>query len=139
VTALIDTSVLVAAMVASEAYHRECRALVAQGECGMYGHGIAETFSTLTGGRRTFRLAASTVSELLGSHFIPRLAITTLTPAEVLRALGEAESRGVRGGGVFDYLHLVAARKAKALRFYTLNMSNFQACHRVGDPEIVHP
>jgi len=105
----------------------------------MYAHGIAETFSTLTGGRRAYRLAALTVAELLEVHFVPRLTIITLTPTEMLRALREAESRGVRGGGIFDYLHLVAARKAKAVQFYTLNISNFQACHRAGDPEIVHP
>src|ERR1700688_3677461 len=114
VAALIDTSVLVAAMIADEAHHERCRAIVAKGGCGMYAHGIAETFSTLTGGRRPYRMAASTVAELLELHFIPRLTITTLTPAEMLRALREAESRGVRGGGIFDYLHLMAARKAKA-------------------------
>jgi hypothetical protein len=45
----------------------------------------------------------------------------------------------VRGGGIYDYLHLVAARKAKAARIYTLNLSNFRAIYRPGDPEIVHP
>jgi hypothetical protein len=51
----------------------------------------------------------------------------------------ETEARGVRGGAVFDYLHLAAARKAKAARFYTLNVSHFRSFHRPGDPEIVHP
>lgn len=36
-------------------------------------------------------------------------------------------------------LHLVAARKAKAARLYTLNVANFRSFHRPGDPEIVHP
>jgi len=40
---------------------------------------------------------------------------------------------------IYDYLHLVAARKAKAARFYTLNVTNFTAIHRPGDPEIEHP
>jgi hypothetical protein len=51
----------------------------------------------------------------------------------------EAESRGVRGGAIFDYLHLVAARKAKVQKLYTLNVSNFVAFHRAGDPEILSP
>ena len=53
--------------------------------------------------------------------------------------MGESQSRGVRGGAIHDYLHLVAARKVGAQRFYTLNVSDFQSFHRQGDPEIVHP
>lgn len=135
----IDTSVLVAAMIEHEGFHGPCRALVAQGEESMYAHGIMETFSTLTGGKKVFRLSAAVAAELLDDHFIPRLTITTLTPVEMLRAMREAEARGVRGGAIFDFLHLVAARKAKAARFYTLNIAHFRAFHRTGDPEIVHP
>lgn len=135
----LDSSVLVAAIVAAEAFHAECRALVVGEKAGFYGHGISETFNTLTGGRQGFRLGAGVVTKMLEDHFIPRLTMATLTPAEILRSLREAESRGVRGGAVFDYLHLVAARKAKATRFYTLNVAHFRAFHRPGDPEITHP
>ena len=138
-SAFIDTSVLVAAMIGTEDFHEPCRALVAEGESHIYAHGMAEAFSTLTGGRKAFRLGAEVASELLSEHFAPRLTITSLSPTEVLRAMRDAESRGVRGGAVFDYLHLVAARKAKAAKFYTLNISNFRSFHRAGDPEIVHP
>jgi predicted nucleic acid-binding protein len=137
--AFVDTSVLVAAMIGTEDFHEPCRTLVVKGESYLYAHGIAETFSTLTGGRKGFRLSSAMAAAFLEDHFVPRLTVTTLTPTETLRAMREAESRGVRGGGIFDYLHLVAARKAKAARFYTLNTSNFLSCHRPGDPEIVHP
>lgn len=138
-TAFIDTSVLVAAIVESQDHHHPCRLLVAQGQACMYSHGISETFSTLTGGKKGFRLNASTASQFLEDHFIPRLTISTLSPPEMLQAMRESEIRGVRGGAIFDYLHLVAARKAGAERLYTLNISNFLAFHRPGDPEIVHP
>lgn len=136
---LIDTSVLVAAMVAGEPYHQACLDVVATGQCGLYLHGVAEAFNTLTGGRKAFRLAASTAAELLEDDFVPRLTIVTLTVTETLRAMHEAESRGVRGGAICDYLHLVAARKAQATKLYTLNVSNFVAFHRAGDPEIIRP
>lgn len=138
-TAFIDTSVLVAAIIESEDFHQPCRAIVAEGTSHIYSHGITETFSTLTGGKKNFRISAAVTAELLEEHFVPRLSVTSLTPTEMLRAMRDAESRGVRGGGIFDYLHLVAARKAKAARFYTLNISIFRAFHRAGDPEIVHP
>lgn len=137
--AFIDTSVLVAAMIESEAGHAASRTLIVSGGMGMYAHGIAETFSTLTGGRKPFRMGAENAHSLLEDHFIPRLEITGLTPAETLRAMRDSSSRGVRGGAVFDYLHLMAARKAKAARLYTLNLAHFRAFHRPGDPEIVHP
>ena len=135
----IDTSVLVAAMVGTEAFHGECRALVVTRKMGMYAHGIAETFSTLTGGRGAFRLSAETAAEFLNEHFVPVLEVVTLTPAEMLKAMRESQPRGVRGGAIFDYLHLVAARKARAKRLYTLNVANFRSFHRSGDPDVLHP
>ncbi|TDU72789.1 putative nucleic acid-binding protein [Prosthecobacter fusiformis] len=138
-SAFIDTSVLVAAIVSGEAYHKECDALMDRESLGMYSHGLAEAFSTLTGGRKGFRMSPLFAAELIETDYMPFLSITTLTPSELLRLMREAESRGVRGGGIFDYMHLVAARKAKATRFYTLNESHFRAFYRAGDPQILHP
>lgn len=135
----IDASVLVAAVVATEAFHTECDRLLDRDDLGMFAHGIAESFSALTGGRKGFRMPASLAASVLEEDYVPRIHATTLTSSELLRAMREAETRGVRGGGIFDYLHLVAARKAKAAKFFTLNISNFRACHRREDPEIVHP
>lgn len=126
-------------MVATEPFHIECDALLNRKALAAYSHVLAETFSTLTGGRKAFRLPAAVTAAVLEEDYVPDLTITTLTPTEMLRAMREAEARGVRGGAIFDFLHLVAARKAKAVRFYTLNISDFRAIHRSGDPEIVHP
>lgn len=120
----LDTSVVVAALVAEEDHHAKCRKLLLSGEFHVYAHGISEVFSTLTGGARGYRLSAGMVSEMLELHLMPLLSLVSLTPAEMLRALGEAESRGVRGGAVYDYFHLVAARKGKAEKFYTLDQKN---------------
>ena len=139
VTAFIDTSVLVAAMVADEDFHAECDALRDAGSLGIFTHGLVETFSTLTGGRSAFRMSADDASAVLEEDFVPSLEVISLTPAETLRAMRESKQRGVRGGAIFDYLHLVAARKAKAKRLYTLNVSNFRSFHRPGDPDIVQP
>jgi hypothetical protein len=100
---------------------------------------FAEAALLLTGGRESFRVPASVAANVLEEDYLPCLRFTALTPVEMLRAMSEAESRGVRGGAIFDYLHLVAARKAKATRLYTLNESNFRSFHRAGDPAIVHP
>lgn len=136
---VIDTSVLVAAMVESEAFHPECRQLLRAGSCSIYSHCIAEAFATLTGGSKGFRVDADTVQGALENYLVPALNVITLPPGAVLAAMRECKSRGVRGGVIYDFRHLVAARKAKAPRLYTLNVSHLQAFHRAGDPEIVHP
>ena len=56
-----------------------------------------------------------------------------------MAVLAECEPRGVRGGAVYDLLHLAAARKAKAEVFVTLDARNFQALARPGDPRIESP
>ena len=135
----VDTSVLVAAIISGEEHHDACDKLMNRRDLGMYALGLAETFSTLTGGRRSIQMSAVLAAQIIEEDYVPQLSVTTLTPSEMLRAMRDAQARGVRGGGIFDYLHLVAARKAKARRIHTLNVSNFRAFHRAGDPEIVHP
>ena len=139
VTAFIDTSVLVGAMVADEEHHGACAALLDAGSIGIFAHGLVETFCTLTGGRSAFRMSADDASSILEEDFVPSLEVISLTPTETLRALRESKQHGVRGGAIFDYLHLVAARKAKAKRIYTLNLSNFRSFHRAGDPDVMLP
>lgn len=135
----IDTSVLVAAIVSSEEHHEACDALLDRPEVTAYTHALGETFNVLTGGRKVFRLSPGEAVELIEKDYLPGLNMVLLTSREYLGALRACEARGVRGGAIFDYLHLVAARKAKARRLYTLNVSNFRAFHRSDDPEIVHP
>jgi predicted nucleic acid-binding protein len=57
----------------------------------------------------------------------------------MMAALAECESRGVRGGAVYDWLHLAAARQAGAQALVTLDRRDFQALSRPGDPRIESP
>jgi predicted nucleic acid-binding protein len=45
----------------------------------------------------------------------------------------------VRGGAIYDWLHLAAARKAGAEVFITLDQRDFQSLMRPGDPRIEMP
>ena len=126
-------------MVEGERFHEECSAILDRGSVRLYSHGLTETFNTLTGGRRNFRLSADLVSSLLKDDFTPFLNVISLSPQEMLSAMKESEARGVRGAAIFDYLHLVAARKSGAREIITLNTTHFEAFYREGDPAIVHP
>jgi predicted nucleic acid-binding protein len=135
----LDSSVLISALCADDPDHAACRKILLSGRPTIFDHAYSETFSTLTGGRLGFRIPASDAANLLRQQISPRLGSASLCNADLLSAFEEAEARGVRGGAIHDYLHLVAARKAGAKRFYTLNLSDFLSFHRPGDPEILAP
>jgi predicted nucleic acid-binding protein len=136
---LLDSSVVVAALVESERHHSACDALLDQRDIHLYAHALVETFSTLTGGRLGSRVLPKTVTELLEDSVLPYVELITLSAKEMISALRDAPLRGVRGAAIYDYLHLAAARKAKAARLYTLDVGTFRSFHRPGDPEIVEP
>lgn len=134
----IDTSVLVAAMIESENNHEACRELILNHPTAIYSHGIVETFATLTGGREPFRTTPEIAASLI-QGFLSRVRVVTLSPALITDSIQDSQSRGVRGGAMYDFLHLVAAREIGLTRFCTLNMSHFEAFHRGGDPMVIHP
>jgi predicted nucleic acid-binding protein len=65
VTALLDTSVVLASLDADEPRHKDCDRLVAAGGHVLYVHALAETFSILTGGRSGRRLRPAVAAALL--------------------------------------------------------------------------
>jgi predicted nucleic acid-binding protein len=135
----IDTTVIVAALCAGNPDHEACRKVLFSARHSVLAHAYAETFSTLTGGRLGFRVPASDAARLLRQQIEPKLRNVHLDAADLIDSFEEAEARGVRGGAIYDYLHLVAARKAGAKQFHTLNASDFLSFHRPGDPEILTP
>jgi len=134
-----DSSILVAALVESERQHAACRALVVSEPFAVWTHGFVETFNTLTSGKIKPRPPAADVAKALRGSIRPRAILLHLPEDQLLHALDQLEPRGVRGGAIFDYQHLVTARHHKADRFYTLNTNHFQSFWREGDPVIVHP
>ncbi len=136
---VFDSSILVAALFESELHHTACRALITSGTFGVWSHSFVETFNTLTSGKIKPRPATSDVAKVIRNSILPRATILQLPEEQMLNAFDEAERRGVRGGAIFDYLHLVAARHHTADRFYTLNTSHFQSFWREGDPAIALP
>jgi predicted nucleic acid-binding protein len=137
--ALLDTSVILASLDPDEAAHSACDRLVAVGGHHLYVHALAEAFSILTGGARARKLDADTAFRLLDQSVMPFVRTVSLTGKDVLTALRDARARGVRGGAVYDYLHLVAARKAGVSRLVTLDQRHFHALVRPGDPRVEAP
>ncbi len=137
--ALLDSSVLIAALTPDEERHSESLMLLMQGGNSVYSHAILETFSTLTGGRLGVKVGVELALRLITDTIIPQVNIVELGAQEVIGALTQSKSRGVRVGGVYDFMHLVAARKAGVEIVYTINCPDFQHLIRAGDPEVRYP
>ena len=138
-TSFLDTSVILASLDPDESHHAACDRIVAAGGSKIYVHALAETFSILTGGRMVRRLGASAAARLIELSVSPYVQPLTLSGKEMIAALAECEVRGVRGSAIYDWLHLAAARKAGVEVLFTLDLRDFQALARPGDPRIEVP
>jgi predicted nucleic acid-binding protein len=135
----IDTSTLVASLISAEAFHQESLRLLETNAHAIFDHGLSEAFNTLTGGRIKPRFRSSDASRLISSNVTEKTQVLHLPLEARLAAFDEAEARGVRGGAIYDYLHLVAARFHGLEKLHTLNTNHFKSFWRPGDPAIEHP
>jgi hypothetical protein len=84
-------------------------------------HALAETFAALTG---FFNVPTDAATELaLGVR--EAATVEALELADYETAIRGARSRGVMGGGIYNFLHATFARRKKAVRIVTLNPSHF--------------
>lgn len=134
-----DTSVILASLDPDEHHHAACDRIVAAGGGHLYVHALAETFSILTGGRQGRRLSAAAAARLIEQSVLPYVQTLALSGTEMMAAMAECESRGVRGGAIYDWLHLAAAKKAGAAVLFTLDLRDFRSLARPGDPRIEVP
>ena len=88
-------------------------------------HSLAETFSTLTGGKLGFRYLPDDAAGLI-RELTQTMNFVELDAAETLAALDEAQRRGVRGGHVHDWMHARAAHKAGVEELLTDNLNDFE-------------
>ena len=135
----IDSSVLVASLLPDDSDHAACDALMMAHGNWTSPHSLNETFATLTGGRLGARIDADVAARMIRESIRPCVQFVELTVDEILAAQSRARKQGVRGGGIDDYMHLIAARKLGVERLSTLNVSDFQHLHRQGDPLIEKP
>lgn len=138
-THYLDSSVLVAALFEDEPAHEPCMSVLQRKGLVTWSHALAEVYSTLTGGRLGIRVAPGVAVQLIDGSLVPRLQFVDLAADDFLDAIRVSESAGVRGGALFDFLHLAAARKAKAKTLFTLDTRGFAALARAGDPGSERP
>jgi predicted nucleic acid-binding protein len=128
----LDTGILVGALLEKHPEHAACLEALEESEATFTdAHALAETFATLTG---FYKVPVPAAAELtLGLKF--SLAVDALPLADYEKAIGEAQRRGVMGGGIYDSLHATFARRKRAKRIVTRNPSHF--AHAAPDLEIL--
>ena len=136
-----DSSVLIGLIFEDCPEHIDCvKAWTGSADKVMYSHGILETFSQLTGGRLAAPVPPDVATESIARNLQQnRVDVIEFEATEVLELLEKTRRMGVRGGAVYDYMHLCAARKVGAERIFTLNKRHFTAIALDLIPKIFHP
>lgn len=136
-----DSSVIIGVILADCPEHTDCaKAWAAATDKVIYSHGLLETFCQLTGGRLGEPVPPDAAAESIARNIERnQIRVITFETAEMLEHLAKARRHGVRGGAVYDYMHLCVARKAGVERIFTLNKRHFIAITPDLAPKILHP
>ena len=141
--AAIDTSILVAAHVATHPHHTaasEWMAAITSGRVNgvVTVHALAEVWSVLTKLPIVPPILPASARMVVGG--LPSdVQVVSLSQALYIEALDRCVSRGVVSGAVFDALHLVAAEHAGASVMLTFNEKDFVRLAAPGTPRILSP
>ena len=135
----LDSSVLVSSLIPDDPDYAACDRLLVGSGNWTSPHALNEVFATLTGGRLGICIDAGVAARMIRESLCPYLQFVALGVEEILDAQAQARQLGVRGGGIYDFMHLTAARKISANQLATLNLGDFHHSRRSGDPEIERP
>ena len=141
-----DSSVLVAALLPAHPDYRRCRPPLdrARAEAGVHRcttHALAETFRVLAALPIKPPLTKQAARMLVTQTLAPHLDPLPLRATDYVAALDLVCESTLGAGAIYDALHLVAARRARAERLVTLNLRHFRtlvgSAH--GWPQIEEP
>lgn len=135
----LDSSALLGSLLPDDPDFAACEALLTREGNWTSPHALNETFATLTGGRLGVRIDADVAASMIRESIVPYASFVEISVEDIVAAQGDARQQGVRGGAIYDYMHLVAARKAGVERLITINLNDFSILRRDGDPLIERP
>lgn len=141
---LLDTSVLVAALVRSHPRHAEARSWLARGLAGelevvLAAHTLAELHATLTSLPIRPRISPQAAGRLRDDNLPETTEIVALTARDYRAVLRRMAELDLAGGVVYDALIARAAEKAGVKRLVTLNERHFRRAWPEGTDRITAP
>jgi predicted nucleic acid-binding protein len=142
--ALLDTSVLVAALVEPHPEHLRALPWLAKAksrstELVISSHTIAELYAVLSTLPVSPRITPGFAWRLIHESIEPHVSIVSLTSSEYIATVRHLSEIGLSGGAVYDALIVKAAQKAVADRIVTFNVNDFKRVWPEGASGIVAP
>lgn len=141
---LLDSSVLIAALLPDHVHHGAAHAWLMQAKLGTFeyvvsGHSLAEVYSVLTRLPRTPAILPADAWRMLQENVISCAKIVTLSDKDYADLLQELWQRGISGGMVYDAIIAKAAQLAQVDRLLTINESHFHKVWPAGSSKIASP
>jgi predicted nucleic acid-binding protein len=128
---LLDTSVLVAAMVEDHPDHRQALPWLQQVNRGVHighvaAHSLAELYAILTRLPVQPRISPELAHHLIEQNVLSNCTIISLSDQDYIDILTHMSASAVSGGVIYDALILYAAIKVEIDQILTLNVKDFQ-------------
>ncbi len=128
----LDTGIIISALFARDDRQADCQALLTK-DAVTSTHALAEAFAALSG---QYRIKNDLVSEAIRSA-AALVRVEAISRDDYLSVIEHARERGIQGGVIYDALHAQVARRLKADRILTFNLSNFE--HVAPDMDVRKP
>ena len=129
---LLDTSVLIAAVIAKHDAHAKAFPLLQRVQNGkddgfVAAHSLAEMYAILTKIPPPYRHSPEQALLSIEENVLKHFKVASLAGSDYAALIREAALAGIQGGTIYDALLLKSAEKANPDRIYTLNLKHFLA------------
>jgi len=141
---LLDTSVLVAALVESHPMHARAHPWMDRGIGGDFewvvgAHSLAELYHVLTAYPVRPRIAPGIARQLIHENIVKQASVVALTAADYAAVIHHVAMVNLTGGVIYDALILRAAERADVDRVLTFNVDDFRRLWPDGAAKIAAP
>ena len=141
---LLDTSVLVAALVGPHPQHSRAlpwlkKAKEEEFEMVVSSHTIAELYAVLSTLPVSPRISPGLALRLIQESVLPSATVLALSSSDYLSTIKRMSELGLSGGTVYDALIVKAAQKSEADRILTFNVNDFKRIWPEGTSRIAAP
>jgi predicted nucleic acid-binding protein len=140
---LMDTSVLVSAMLPDHVHHAHSQPWLERANAGaleavVSGHSLAELYSVPTRLPRTPRISPAEALQLIQQN-VTSHTLVTLSAVDYVKLIEELAQASVAGGPVYDAVIAKATELATVDYLLALNVGHFQRVWPNGASRVVSP
>ncbi|MBI1865510.1 MAG: PIN domain-containing protein [Nitrospirae bacterium] len=141
---LLDTSVIVAALVEPHPHHHRALPWLRKAKEGAFGfvvcsHTVAEVYAVLSTLPVSPRITPGLAWRLVHEGVLSSASVVSLSSSDYAATIKRMSDLGLSGGIVYDALIVKAAQKADVDRLLTFNVDDFKRAWPEGGSRIAAP